>query len=295
MKLLIEHIESNFKKPHIIYINKELNEFNSLMDNNDLYKYVKDRYNNTKKNFLFIDEIQEIKNFEKALQNLQAEEIFDIYCTGSNAFMLSGELATLLSGRYIEIKIYGLSYKEFLEFNKLQSNDDSLSLYLKYGGLPYLIHLEFDDDIIYNYLINIYDTIILKDVVKRYKIRNVDFLQRLIYYIADNVGNILSAKKISDFLKSQRIKISPNIVLDYLDHTFVCMSLHSYSGNLANELKKVKKFYLYDNGIRNSLLNDFSTISKRNDRGVILERAVEKLHRRVDQGLCDPFISSLNL
>ena len=204
------------KSDNIIYINKELFEFDYLKDYKDLLKFIKEKSKNNKKSYVFIDEIQDIAQFEKALRSLNASGLYDIYCTGSNAKMLSGELATYLSGRYIEIEVFGLSYSEFLVFHKLTDNSDALLKYIKYGGLPYLINLELKDDIIFDYLRNIYNTILFNDVVSRHHIRSIDFLQKLVEYLADNTGSLLSAKKISDFLKSQKINVSPNIILDYL-------------------------------------------------------------------------------
>ena len=216
------------REEEIIYINKELEEFEPVKDYKDLLDFIKVKIKNRRKAYIFIDEIQEIESFEKALRSLQAEGSYDIYISGSNANLLSGEIATHLSGRYIEIKIYSLSYPEFLCFHKLADNNESLQKYIKYGGLPYLIHLELEDNIVYDYLRNIYSTILFKDIVARYKIRNINFLERLVEYLADNVGSLVSANKISDFLKSQKINISPNVVLDYL----------SFLGLLRNELVK---------------------------------------------------------
>lgn len=244
-------------KSNIIYINKELYEFDSLKDYHDLLNFVKKGTKNKKKYYLFVDEIQDIIQFEKALRHWNAKGGYDIYCTGSNANLLSGELATYLSGRYVEIEVFSLSYPEFLEFHKLESGKESFLKYIKYGGLPYLINLELNDDVVYDYLRNIYNTIILKDVVSRHKIRNVAFLERLIEYLADNVGSLVSAKKISDFLKSQKIKISPNIILDYL--SFLASAFFIFKAQRADiQGKKIfeinEKYYFEDMGIRNSVI-----------------------------------------
>ncbi|MEA2113285.1 MAG: ATP-binding protein, partial [Patescibacteria group bacterium] len=213
---LMDVIKKNHKNANIIYINKELNEFDEIKNHKDLIDFVKRNTQARRKNYVFIDEIQDINQFEKALRDLNARDKYDIYCTGSNANLLSGELATYLSGRYIELKVFGLSYLEFLLFHKLKNNKESFLKYIKYGGLPYLMHLELDDSIVYDYLKNVYNTILFKDVVNRHKIRNTAFLERLVEYLVDNTGSLVSAKKISDFLKSQKTDISPNIVLDYL-------------------------------------------------------------------------------
>jgi hypothetical protein len=214
---IMDEIKARRKSANLIYINKELSEFDTIKNDQDLLAYVKKK-TQPRHNYLFIDEIQEIDKFEKALRSLGARGGYDIYCTGNNANLLSGELATYLSGRYIEIKVFSLSYPEFLTFHKLPEGKEAFLQYLKYGGLPYLMNLELRDEIVYDYLQSVQNTILLKDVVSRYSIRNVSFLENLVHYLADNIGSLVSAKKISDFLKSQRSKISPNIVLDYVSY-----------------------------------------------------------------------------
>ncbi|MEK9130028.1 MAG: ATP-binding protein [Patescibacteria group bacterium] len=254
---IIDLIKQKHKKANIIYINKELNKFDNIKNYQDLLNYIKKKTIKNKKNYIFIDEIQDIEKFEKALRDLKAKNKYDIYCTGSNAKLLSSELATFLSGRYIEIKIFGLSYSEFLIFHKLKDNQDSFLKFIKYGGLPYLINLKLDDEIVFGYLKSIYNTILLKDVVERYKIRNIFFLENLISYLADNVGSLVSAKKISDFLKSQKINISPNIVLDYLlfltNAFFVLkVSRTDIQGKKIFEIND--KYYFEDLGLRHSIV-----------------------------------------
>jgi predicted AAA+ superfamily ATPase len=252
-----ELLENGVKESDIIYINKELFEFDEIKNYRDLLKFIQKETKGKRKKYLFIDEIQDVEQFEKALRHLSAKGGYDIYCTGSNANLLSGELATFLSGRYIEIEIFGLSYLEFLKFHKLENNQDSLLKYIKYGGLPYLVNLELSDDVVFDYTKNIYNTILLKDVVSRHKIRNVAFLERLVEYLADNTGSLVSAKKISDFLKSQRTNISPNIVLDYL--SFLSSSFLIFKAKRSEvQGKKIfeinEKYYFEDLGIRNSIV-----------------------------------------
>jgi predicted AAA+ superfamily ATPase len=151
-------------------------------------------------NSVFVDEIQEITEFEVAIRQLFALGV-DLYITGSNAKMLSGDLATHLSGRYIEFYISSLSYPEFLEFHQMENSTETLNKYFRFGGLPYLIHLPLEEEVIYGYLKSIFNTIVLKDIVARYNIRDIDFLERMIEYLSDNLGSYISAKKISDFLK----------------------------------------------------------------------------------------------
>ncbi|MDD4203287.1 MAG: ATP-binding protein [Candidatus Omnitrophica bacterium] len=244
------------KENQIIYINKELNEFAQLKDHNDLISYIEKKIIEKVNYYLFIDEVQEIENFEKGLDHFFAKRNIDIYCTGSNANMLSGELASVLSGRYIEIKIFGLSYKEFFEFHNLQDDEETFLKYMRYGGLPFLKNLLLEDQIVYDYLRNIYDAILFKDIVKRHAIRNVSFLERLVEFVCDNIGSILSAKKISDFLKSQKINISPNIVMDYLsflEQAFFVYKLKRKQIRGKKIFEIGEKYYLEDMGLRHSI------------------------------------------
>ena len=254
---LIDIIKQKYKTANIIYVNKELNEFDWIKNYNDLLKYINENIKKSKKNYIFIDEIQDIENFEKALRSLNAEEKYDIYCTGSNANLFSGELATYLSGRYIEVKVFSLSYKEFLLFHKLENNKDTFLKFLRFGGLPYLVNLELTDEIVFDYLKNVYNTILLKDVVARHNIRNVNFLNSLAEYLADNTGSIVSAKKISDFLKSQKINISTNIVLDYLAFLQQAFFILKTPRSVVQGKKIFEigdKYYFEDIGLRHSLI-----------------------------------------
>lgn len=257
LQIMDELVRQGVKKNDILYINKELHEFDTIRDYRDLLHYIKQSTRGKKKTALFIDEIQGISQFEKALRDLQASGGYDIYCTGSNANLLSGELATYLSGRYVEIEIYSLSYPEFLIFHKLENTEDSLLKYIKYGGLPYLINLDLSDAVVYDYLKSINNTILFKDVVARYNIRNVAFLERLVEYVADNVGSLVSAKKISDFLKSQKTNISPNVVLNYLSFlsdAFLVFKVRrsEIGGKRLFEIND--KYYFQDCGLRHALV-----------------------------------------
>lgn len=255
---IMDIIKANNKSANIIYINKELHEFDEIQNYKDLLKYIESKSGKAKKrNYLFIDEIQDVEKFEKALRSLKATGKYDMYCTGSNANLLSGELSTYLSGRYIEIDIHSLSYNEFLTFHNLKETSESFLKYIKYGGLPYLIHLNLEDDIVYDYLKNVYNTILFKDIVERHKIRNMSFLERLVEYLADNTGSLVSANKISDFLKSQKIKISPNIILDYL--SFLSMSFFVHKVQRSDiKGKKIfevnEKYYFEDLGLKHSII-----------------------------------------
>jgi len=255
---IIDKILANNKLANIIYINKEDNEFDNIKDHQNLIDYTESKIKKTQKNYLFIDEIQDIENYEKALRHLNSKKTCDIYCSGSNADLLSSEIATKLSGRYIEFPIYALSYKEFIKFNKFKANEESLLKYIRYGGLPYLLNLKLEDEIVYNYLRAVYNTIILKDVVSRYNIRNINFLNRLTYYLADNLGSLVSSKKINDFLKSQKTAATPNKVLDYISHLCSSFFIHEVK-RFDVKGKKVfevsEKYYFNDLGLRNVIKN----------------------------------------
>lgn len=269
---IMDIIRQQDDEANIIYINKELFEYDHLRDYRDLMKSVVAQTTKGNKNYIFIDEIQDIENFEKAIRSLQAKGEHDIYITGSNAFLLSGELATYLSGRYVEFKIFGLAYNEFLSFHELPDSQDSFVTYLKYGGLPYLIHIALTDELVFEYLRNIYAAILFKDVVARHNIRNVSLLEDLVNYLADNVGNLLSAKRISDFLKSQEIKVSPNVILSYLgflEQAFFLLKVNREELKGKKIFEIGQKYYFEDLGLRHALLG-YRAI----DIGKILENIV---------------------
>ncbi len=175
---LIELIKQQFPKANIIHIDKENIEFDFIRTYKDLDIYIK-KNSKTGENFVFIDEVQEIKDFQLSLRSLLSSGEYDIYCTGSNAYTLSGDLATMLSGRYIEIRVHSLSFVEYQEFYGLDNSQNTLNRYLKYGGLPFLIHLPHEEKIIYNYLKNIYNTIFFKDIISRHQLKNVPFITDL--------------------------------------------------------------------------------------------------------------------
>ena len=256
LKQIVDMVMQEDKNANTIYINKEQNDFKQIKTSDDLFRYVKLQLSDSKRNYVFIDEIQEIEQFEIALRQLLVEGI-DLYCTGSNAKMLSGDLATHLSGRYIEFHINSLSYTEFLQIHSLQNNNDTLNKYIRYGGLPYLIHLPFNDEIVYGYLKSIYNTIILKDIVSRYSIRDIDFLERLVEYLSDNLGSYVSSKKISDFLKAQRVSLSVNTVMNYLKYL-----TNSFFINKVQRLDIIgkkrfeinDKYFFSDLGLKHSII-----------------------------------------
>jgi predicted AAA+ superfamily ATPase len=244
------------KEANTVYINKEQNEFKQIKNADDLFSYIESKLKPKQSNYVFIDEIQEIEEFEIALRQLLVKGV-DIYCTGSNANMLSGDLATHLSGRYIEFHINSLSYTEFIQIHKLPNNNDTLNKYIRYGGLPYLVHLTLSDEIVYGYLKSIYNTIILKDIVKRYSIRDVDFLDRLVEYLSDNLGNYVSSNKISDFLKSQRVHLSVNTVMNYLkylNNSFFINKVERIDIIGKKRFEINDKYFFTDLGLKHSII-----------------------------------------
>ncbi len=253
---LIEFIQKEDSEATILYINLEDLAFSHLQTPIELNDYVLSNQSTTGKTYVFIDEIQEIQDFEKALRSLVLKENLDIYCTGSNANLLSGELATVLSGRFIEITVYSLSYPEFLIFHKLKDTTKSLEMYMKWGGLPYLIHLPKADEVVFEYLKNIYTTIIYRDIIQRFAVRNIRFLEQLVLFLADNTGSLFSAKKISDFLKSQKINMAPNQVQTYLHHlenAFIIHKVERYDIVGKRVFEIGEKYYFENLGIRNSI------------------------------------------
>lgn len=272
LRQTIQQILSKKPKAHILYINKEDLRFDSIKTAADLHDYVIKNTKKRVKNYVFIDEIQEIAQFEKAMRSLLLNPLYDLYCTGSNANMLSGELSTYLSGRYIEVPIYSLSYLEFLQFHKLKNSNESLALYLKYGGLPYLKHLALSDEVVFDYLKGIYTTVMYRDVILRNEIRNNAFLENLVVFLADNVGHLFSAKKISDYLKAQQLKIAPSQVIAYLGHLTNAYLIHK-AQRMDIVGKKIfeigEKFYFEDLGLRNTVFE-----YKQADVGKLLENAV---------------------
>lgn len=269
---LMDDIRERTPKADIIYINKELFEFEAIRDYADLVNYVDEHRAKEGKCYLFIDEIQDITGFEKALRHFFAKNTFDIFCTGSNANMLSGELATFLSGRYVEFKVYGLSYAEFLQFHGLTDSTDSFTRFYRFGGLPYLSALPFDEHLMMEYLHSIYNTILLKDVVNRYNVRNVRQLQDLTVYLADAIGNLFSANKISEYLKSQRIDLLPKTILEYLgylDNAFFVKRVRVADIQGKRQFQIGEKYYFEDLGIRHAI-RPF----RPNDIGQVLENVV---------------------
>ena len=275
LKLTTKHLlDKGIPEKNIVYINKESLEFDEIKTYKELYKYVTAKLSgkNSKK-YIFIDEIQEIEQWEKAIISFFSDNIGDIIISGSNSKILSSELSTLLSGRYIEIPIYPLSFREFLDFRKDKSDIDSEFLkFIKYGGLPGIHHLELNDEVVYLYLNSLLNAIIYKDVVSRYKIRDISTLEKIVKYLFDNTGNITTAKRISDFFKSQKIKVSVDTIINYINYLESAILINKAS-RYDLKGKKILEFYdkifLNDIGLRNGLIG-----YKEKDINGILENIV---------------------
>lgn len=242
--------QKKLKKWEYIYINKEQSEWDNIKTYSDLNQ-ICEKYQT-----IFIDEVQDIVEREKAIRNLRSLGK-DIYITGSNSNLLSGELSTYLSWRYIHFDIYPLDYKEFVEFYKLPSEKSTFQIYMQYGGMPYILQFGFDE-ISKNYTKDVYSTIILKDVVKRYKIRNVAFFENLIEFVARNIWSIFSSLNISNYLAEQKIDISPKVINEYLHFANNALFLHSvdrYDISSKKIFERKQKHYFTDIGIRNSMFD----------------------------------------
>ncbi len=241
---------------NIIYIDKEKREFDSIRNYQDLNQYIDEHFVASKHNYILIDEIQDITEFERSIRSFRTEPNTDIIITGSNAKMLSNELSTLIGGRYKEIYIQSLSYEEFLVFHQLPDNDDSLAKYIQYGGLPGLAKIGLEEDDAREYQMDIFHTVLLKDVIMRNRIRNVPFLENLVRFLADNTGKLISANSIAKYMKSQGESITSTVIINYI--SFLCEAYFLHKVNRFDiHGKRIfetnDKFYFEDNGIRNAL------------------------------------------
>lgn len=241
----------------VAYINKELREFSQLTGATELYDYVAPKFAERGDNYLLIDEVQDIEGYENALRSLHAEERCQIIATGSNAYIFSSELSTRLAGRYIEIPIYGLSYREFLMFHGLDDSDESLGDYMRVGSLPGLRLYDIKDEIqVRDYLQGVYNTIMMRDVISREKIRNVPFIENLSRFIADNDGKLISTNSIVKFMKSQGEKISETVTSNYIGYLCKALIINAvtrYDIHGKKLFEMIYKYYFSDHGLRNYL------------------------------------------
>ena len=273
LKLIQEELENvGIIKENIIYMNFESLIFMDIKDFETLYKHIIEKTSDKKgKIYILLDEIQEVKGWEKAINSFLVDLDVDIYITGSNANLLSSELATYIAGRYVEIKIYPLSFQEYIDFVSENNKENPLSLdeyftqYLNFGGLPGIHIFNYNKEEIYQYLVDVYNSILLRDVIARNNIRDIELLERVVLYIMDNIGNIFSAKSISDFLKNQGRKLSVETIYNYLkalENAFIISKVQRYDIKGKNILETQEKYYLSDLGFRHAKLgyqsNDIS-------------------------------------
>jgi predicted AAA+ superfamily ATPase len=262
-QIIDELIRRKIPKKNILYIDKELAQFDQIKTYKDLNNLVTDYFCHRKgKKYICVDEVQLIVAWEKSINNFLKQGDTDIYITGSNAQMLSSELATLIAGRYVEFEIYPLSFSEFLEFRKKKSQrlgliDEEFELYINYGGLPGIHEFEFDEKLILQYIDSVYNTILFKDIIKRHQIRNSALLENLIHFIADNIGNLFSSKSIVDFLKAQKITTAVNTIQSYLnsfEDSYLAHKVKRYDIRGKKFFEIRDKYFLGDLGLRTNLL-----------------------------------------
>ena len=256
LKILAEEIKKTDSNANFIFIDKEDYAFDFIRTHQQLDAYIKTKEVEDN-NYLFIDEVQEIEGFELVLRSYNKKPNFDIYCTGSNAKIFSSELATYLSGRQVVFQIGSLNFKEFCLFHGLENSQQSLLKYIKYGGLPYLIHLPENDEVRFEYLNNIFATILMRDVVNRHQIRDPRFLSDLLKFIADNTGSIFSANKIAKYLKSQQINKNVALILNYLSYledAYFINKVKRLDIQGKKHFEVGEKYYFEDIGLRNVII-----------------------------------------
>lgn len=266
-------LENNVDKSQIIAINFEDVDNEKLTDYKVLYDHISNRLISDKTNYIFLDEIQNVPNFQKAIDSLFIKKNVDLYLTGSNAYMLSGEISTLLSGRYVEIQMLPLAFKEYLSAFPDNTNlTRQYRTYLENSSFPYTLELNNDKKLIRDYLSGIYNSVILKDVVMRNKIADVSMLESIIKFMFDNIGNISSTKKISDTMTSYGRKITAPTVENYLKaliNSFILYHVGRYDVKGKQHLKTGEKYYVVDIGLRYFLLG-----SQKTDWGHVLENII---------------------
>lgn len=267
-------LENSVEEGQIININFEDYEYESLWDPRTLYQYIKARLLPGKMMYLILDEVQNVRDFQRVVDSFFIRDNIDIYITGSNSYMLSGELATLLSGRYVKIEMLPFSFSEFVKVFQLEDSlERAYQRYIDTSSFPYIINLDGNTEQVRSYLRSIYDTIILKDVIGRKKIADVMMLESVIRFLADNVGNPLSTKKISDTMTSNGRKINVRTVESYINcfmDSYIIYQAKRYDVKGKQYLKTLEKYYMVDMGLRNAMLGS----SGAKDVGHILENVL---------------------
>lgn len=263
---------------NIIHINFNLPEYDIFNEYKALYDYVNSKYQDGKENFVLIDEVQMCNNFEKAINGLHATEKFDIYITGSNAFLLSSDLATLFTGRTFEIKVYPFSFNEYMQYFELQDKYNGFDKYMIEGGMAGS-YLYKDQEAKYDYIAEVFDTLIVRDIRKKYKIRNTQLMDRVVDFLMDNVSNLSSARSITNTLTGLQEKVNHNTIgayMQYLCNAFAFYKVRRYDIKGKKYLSSNDKYYLSDHTFRYAKLG-----TKNMDYGRILENivAIELLRR----------------
>lgn len=266
-----KEIRETIPDGNIITIDLEDFAFSHIKDAESLHNEIQNRLSSERRNFIFIDEVQEVDGFERVIRSLNLNPRNDIYVTGSNSRMLSSEIVSLLAGRSLEFRIHPLSYSEYLTFHHRQDSEESIQEYLRYGGMPYLINLP-QRETWMEYIQAIKEAAIFRDVVSRHSLRNTDFLQRLLLFISDNIGQIYTAKRISDHLKSQRISIGVGSVqayIEYVAQAFVINKARRWDIEGKRFFEIGEKIFFEDLGIRNSIIG-----YRPHDTGGLMENVI---------------------
>ena len=269
-------ITSGVDRNNIIRMNFESFEFDEITNYKELHAYINKRIlDPNKRHYILLDEVQQVSSWERVINSFLVDANVDIFITGSNAYLLSSELSTLLSGRYVEIKMQPLSFKEYLEFldsDKEMSLPEKFNQYLEYGGLPTIVELLDNPDTIGPFLEGIYNTVLMKDVIERNGVRDAALLESILKFIAANIGSIVSTKKISDYLTSSGRKTTSDTIDNYLkmlENAFIIYKANRYDLKGKMFLKTLEKYYIVDIGIRNRLIGLRNT-----DYGHVLENIV---------------------
>ncbi len=267
---------------NVIYINKEKKEWDDIVTYKDLNQYIGEKYVPDKRNYILIDEVQEIREFEKSVRHWRTEPNTDLVLTGSNAETLSSDLSTLLAARYHEVYIQALTYKDFIRFHKLEEGDDALSLFINAGGLPGLVKYDIhDENEVYSYAQDVLNTALVKDIILKHKIRNVPFLYNLVRFLADSAGKPVSATSISNYMKGQKSPVSIELVLKYLKYlcdAYIVTEIPRFDIRGKKLLQTNGKYYFEDTGIRNSCVET--------NRDKDIEKVIENIiyHQLIHDG-----------
>jgi len=257
-----ELLTQGIKEERIIHINFESLKFDFIKDYMSLYNFLEEKILLGQKMYIMLDEIQQVESWEKAVNSLSVDYDVDLYITGSNGYLLSSELATLLSGRYVEIKMLPLSFKEYLEFNSAEQNhtmETKFKEFMRVGGFPTLSEIEGKQEVVDSFLYGICNTVLMKDVIQRNVVKDAALLEVLVKYVFDNVGNITSPKKISDYLNNEGRKTTSETIDNYLkmlENAFIIYNVKRYDVKGKQHLKTLGKYYPVDLGLRNTILGN---------------------------------------